>query len=223
MKGGWRMVGVSLLFLGCERVAAVGGFDLRRMLEQPRYDAYERSRFFADEKVMQRPPEGTVPRERSVGRPLTTRGEEGGRPAGQLPVPVTAGLLELGRSRFEIFCAVCHGAAGYGGSVVAENMEGRRPPSLRTPHVRAHAPGHFFRVITEGFGRMPSYAAELPVRERWAVIAYLQRLQETAPARPEELADSILGERLGAPEAGAHAGGAAHGSTAPVPGTEARP
>jgi mono/diheme cytochrome c family protein len=113
-----------------------------------------------------------------------------------LPLPVTPALLELGRSRFRIYCAACHGAGGYGGSIVAANLTERRPPSLRGPPVSSLPPGFVYEIIRQGIGRMPSYAAQLPVHQRWAVVAYLQQLQRTPNAGPGEREDSIRGAEL---------------------------
>jgi mono/diheme cytochrome c family protein len=138
-----------------------------------------------------------VPRDRITGRPLLTRGEVAGRPAESIPVPVTPELLAEGGENFGIYCAACHGAGGYGGSIVAMNMQPPRPPSLVTGHGAEHPPGHYYHVITEGMGRMPSYAAELSVMERWAVVAYLTRvLQQPHELSPAEAADSARGEVL---------------------------
>lgn len=170
---------------------------LERMLEVPRYDAYEAGPGFPDGRVLQRPPEGTVPRDRIVGNPLLARGEAGGAPAEAIPLPVTPQLLELGRRKFGIYCAACHGAGGRGGSMVAANMQPPLPPSLVSGHGAEHPPGHYFHVITEGTGRMPSYAAELPVVERWAVAAYLTRvLQRPHPLDPAERRDSLRAAAL---------------------------
>jgi mono/diheme cytochrome c family protein len=88
----------------------------------------------------------------------------------------------VGQSRFGIYCAVCHGALGDGNSVVATNMVECPPPSLLSANVRALPAATLFQVITDGFGRMPPYAAELPAEQRWAVIAYVRQLQSRAPA-----------------------------------------
>lgn len=181
----------------CLAVAACGrgdhhrGWDWERMRQQPRADAYERSNVFANGRVMQTPPAGTVPREQLTGEPLLATGQQDGRFAPNVPLPITPELLESGQSRFGIFCAVCHGAGGYGGSIVAMNMQPPRPPSLRSDTMRALPPGFLFQVVTNGFGRMPSYAAQLSVRERWAVVAYVRQLQQTtSAATPEARADS---------------------------------
>lgn len=204
-----------LLSAGCDRLGQARGVDLERMMEQPRYDPYEVGPEFPDGRVLQHPPEGTVPRHRIVGKPLLTRGVGADdQPIDEIPVPVTAELLELGRKNYGIFCAACHGAGGYGGSLVAANMQPPLPPSLVTGHGAEHVPGHYYAVITRGQGRMPPYAAELTVAERWAVVAYLVRvLQQPHPLGDAERLDSLRGETLRRrfPEAGGGHGGSGAG------------
>jgi mono/diheme cytochrome c family protein len=193
-----RLLPLLLLAAACER----GGrrreaWDLERMREQPRYDAYGAGPRFPDGRALQRPPDGTVPRDRIVGQPWVTRGEVGGHWADSVPIPVTPALLAEGERGFRIYCAACHGAGGYGGSLVAMNMLPPRPPSLVTGHGAEHPPGYYYHAITEGTGRMPSYAAELSVTERWAVVAYLtQVLQRPHLLSADEVADSVRGEAL---------------------------
>jgi mono/diheme cytochrome c family protein len=88
---------------------------------------------------------------------------------------VTRQLLELGRKRFDITCGTCHGPVGDGNSIVATQMSLRPPPSLHKYSDRP--PGYIFDVITKGFGLMASYAADMTVEERWAVVAYVRALQ----------------------------------------------
>ncbi|CAN94682.1 hypothetical protein sce4519 [Sorangium cellulosum So ce56] len=94
----------------------------------------------------------------------------------RIPVPVTIELLQHGKERFEINCAACHGVAGDGESEVARNMTLRRPPSLVDPRVQAFPPGRIYRVIVEGYGLMRSYEAQVPLMERWAIVAYVKAL-----------------------------------------------
>jgi hypothetical protein len=153
---------------------------------QPRAMRYKESTFYADGLSMRAPPEGTVPRERITLNPqLTTgRGPDGPMQANaealpsyvtNIPVPVTRKLLELGRKRFDITCATCHGPLGDGDSIVARQMALHPPPSLH--RYVAKPSGYFYEVISKGFGMMASYAAELTVEERWAVVAYVRALQ----------------------------------------------
>jgi mono/diheme cytochrome c family protein len=193
-----RISPTALLAIGLVACGGQGAVDaaLQRMRDQPRYDPYERSRYFSNGAVMQSPPEGTVAR----GQVLASRGASGREPAGgylpEIPVPVTEDLLSRGRSRFGIFCAACHGAGGYGGSVVAANMVERRPPSLRRQELQKLPAGYYYQVISQGLGRMPSYAAELSVDDRWAVVAYLRDLQRRPGATAEEREDSIRAAEL---------------------------
>ena len=153
--------------LACALLAACGDTTLVDPMErQPKGRAFAANPFFEDGRAMRRPPAGTVPRERIVQNPALT---------------LTRPLLDLGHRKFDIYCATCHGLLGDGHSPVAANMSLRLPPNL---HDRVGmAPGHYYQVIANGFGLMPTYAAELTVQERWAVVAYLRALQlsQSAP------------------------------------------
>jgi mono/diheme cytochrome c family protein len=161
------------------------------MQQQQKVEAYEASAFHPDGLGMRTPPAGTV-RYRSLLSPDLSGGRgPDGKPVARVPLEATGELLVLGRRKFDVFCAVCHGVLGDGESQVALNMSLRRPPSL---HAYRDVPdGHIYQVISGGFGLMPSYAAELTVRERWAVVAYVRALQlsqaaslEQAPAEVRE-------------------------------------
>jgi mono/diheme cytochrome c family protein len=94
----------------------------------------------------------------------------------EFPFPVTAQVVERGQERYQIFCAMCHGFTGEGdGMIVRRGF--RQPPSYHEDRLRQARVGHFFRVITEGYGAMPSYRAQVPVQDRWAIIAYVRALQ----------------------------------------------
>jgi mono/diheme cytochrome c family protein len=92
------------------------------------------------------------------------------------PIAVTSELLARGRERFNIFCAPCHSRLGDGqGMVVKRGF--RQPPSFHIDRLRNAPVGHFFDVITNGFGAMPDYAQQVKPRDRWAIIAYIRALQ----------------------------------------------
>jgi mono/diheme cytochrome c family protein len=148
-------------------------WDWERMRAQPRYEPYGASAYFADGMAMRAPPSGTVPRQ-----PETARNDS-------LAVTTpSAATLERGANRFHIFCAVCHGERADGVSIVARNMDDPKPPSLLTLRARGFPPGQVAAIITLGVGRMPSYAAELSVTDRWAVVAYLRDLQRRKSSAP---------------------------------------
>ncbi|GAC1664346.1 MAG: cytochrome c [Steroidobacteraceae bacterium] len=152
------------------------------MMVQPKYKAYARSDFFADGRAMRVPPANTIPRERVVGNlALTTGIDEQGKRLTKIPLKLTHELLARGQAKFDIYCAICHGEAGDGNSLVASQMSLRPPPSL---HERASQPvGHTYEVIANGYGLMPSYSAELSVEDRWAVVAYVRALQRSQAAK----------------------------------------
>jgi mono/diheme cytochrome c family protein len=106
---------------------------------------------------------------------LTTRAPAGGY-ATEYPFEITRGALERGRQRFDINCAVCHGASGYGdGMIVRRGFV--RPPSFHIDRLRAAPPGYFVDVITHGFGAMYSYNDRVVPEDRWKIAAYVKTLQ----------------------------------------------
>src|SRR2546426_2073408 len=102
----------------------------------------------------------------------------------KFPFPITEEILNRGQQRFQIFCSVCHGMTGNAdGMVVRRGF--RKPPSYYEQRLREAPVGHFFDVATNGWGAMPSYASQVPVRDRWAIIAYIRALQlSQAAAQP---------------------------------------
>jgi mono/diheme cytochrome c family protein len=127
------------------------------------------------------PPDGAVAR--------TTPLDEG-------PPPFTLECLERGRERFEIFCAACHGVLGDADTVVADRMTLRRPRSLQDAEVREKAPGEIYEVIARGYGLMPSFAAQLPIEDRWAVARYVKALQLSQAASLDDLPAPVRSQVL---------------------------
>lgn len=156
---------------GCDR--AVDYLDLERMQDQDKVEVYEVSPSGSAKRGMRVPPGGTVPRERELGPTEITLGLGPDGEVKEIPVAVDRALIMRGRDRFERFCAACHGILGTGNPAVVENATLRPPPSLHLPRIRSQPPGRLFTTVTEGFGLMPPYAADLSIRDRWAVIAYL--------------------------------------------------
>jgi len=92
------------------------------------------------------------------------------------PFPMTKDVLERGRDRYAIYCVVCHDPLGTGkGMIVGRGYTA--PPSLHIERLRTVPPGYLFAVITDGYGSMPSYSAQVPMRDRWAIAGYLRALQ----------------------------------------------
>jgi len=181
-----RLVAAALPLL---LLAACPAWD--PMQRQAKLKAYQVSDYHADGLAMRAPPAGTVPYH-GAGEPgLRDGAGPDGRPVVRSPLPATPALLALGRKRFDIHCAVCHGLLGDGESQVALNMSQRRPPSL---HLYRDVPdGYLFQVVSQGFGLMPAYAAELTPEERWGVVAYVRALQLSQHARVDQLPAAARG------------------------------
>ena len=160
--------------------------------------------FFANGLSSQLPPEGTVPQ----SHPMNIAGKEvypyedspvntGCIPGTKTnyvelnPQPVTARLLARGHERFNIYCSPCHGRTGMGDGMVVQRGY-RRPPRLDDERLRSEPVGHFFDVMTNGFGAMPDYAVQVRPRDRWAIAAYIRALQLSSHAT---LADVPQDER----------------------------
>ena len=102
------------------------------------------------------------------------------------PLPVNEALLERGEERYKIFCSPCHGLQGDGNGMVA--MRGmKHPPSYHIDRLRQSPNGYFYDVITNGFGQMYSYSAQIPPRDRWAIVAYVRALQLSRNAHAADL------------------------------------
>jgi mono/diheme cytochrome c family protein len=185
-----RLRAAPALLLGA---LALGGCpSLDPMWRQPKQKAYEAG---PRGTGMALPPAGTVPYRSLVEPALLTGLAPDGRPLERAPIPPTAELLAKGRAKYDVYCAVCHGVLGDGESQVALNMSLRRPPSLHG--FVDLADGRIYDVITHGFGLMNSYAGELTVEERWAVVAYVRALQLSQAASIEQVPPDRRGELEG--------------------------
>lgn len=147
---------------------------------QPRVRPYTQSEFYSDGMAMRQPPEGAVPRERITGNPGLQTGKVGQNFVTTFPIKVDDALMKLGQKRYNITCGTCHGPLGDGESIVAKQMSLKPPPPLM--NFADRPVGYIFEVATLGHGLMASYAAELPIRERWAVVAYVRALQKSRTA-----------------------------------------
>jgi mono/diheme cytochrome c family protein len=100
------------------------------------------------------------------------------------PFPITPELVARGQERYQIFCSMCHGLSGYGDGMIVRRGY-RKPPSYYEDRVRQAPVGHYYDVITKGWGAMPDYSEQIPVQDRWAIVAYIRALQLTVPPGPQ--------------------------------------
>jgi mono/diheme cytochrome c family protein len=186
-----RRAGLVLWFGASAWSLAACQTDLERMLDQKRADPFEVSPVFANGMAMRTPPTGTVATSARLGPPELVSGRQDGKYVERIPIAIDAGSLQRGEQRYQVFCRTCHGPLGDGESPVAAAMQLRRPASLHEPRVVALPAGALYRVISEGFGLMPSYAAQLGIEDRWAVVAYVQALQLSQSAKLAELPEEL--------------------------------
>ena len=183
-----------LICIGCRR----------DMQDQPKIKPLRGSTFFGDGLASRRPIEGTIPRGfLRADDPAFYTGKKSGSPTAaatpaqqqtagaqsasaqqnsfpddvvDFPIPITEEVVKRGRERYDIFCSACHGLTGNGdGMIVRRGF--RRAASFNDDRLRQAPVGHFFDAITNGWGAMPSYAPQIPVQDRWAIIAYVRALQ----------------------------------------------
>jgi mono/diheme cytochrome c family protein len=177
-----------LLAVGCRR----------DMQDQPKMKPYRGTSFFGDGTSMRQPIDGTIPRgqlktdtEYYTGKKTKAPGvlvtpaaqQQAGAQANTFsddvdtfPFAVTKEVVDRGHERYDIFCSVCHGLTGNGdGMIVRRGF--RRAASFNDDRLRQAPVGHFFDAITNGWGAMPSYASQIPVQDRWAIITYIRALQ----------------------------------------------
>jgi mono/diheme cytochrome c family protein len=177
--------------------AALGGCR-QDMHDAPRYEAYEASPFFPDGRSSRAAPEGTVARGWLRDDEALHTGRVNGELVTEFPFPIGAAELQRGRERFDIFCTPCHGLLGDGeGMVVQRGL--RRAASYHQDRLRAERPGYFFDVVTNGFGAMQGYAEQIPVRDRWLIVAYVRALQVSQHASVADVPAERRGDLDGAP------------------------
>jgi mono/diheme cytochrome c family protein len=148
----------------------------QKMSYEPRYDPLEPSDFFADHMAARPRIAGTVARGELLNNTYMETGKINGADGDGFPMPVTQQVLDRGEERFNIYCSPCHSRLGDGNGMIPSRGF-RHPPSFHTEALRTAKTGHFFDVMTNGFGAMPTYAPQIPVSDRWAIVAYIRALQ----------------------------------------------
>ena len=191
----------------------------RDMQDQPKAKAYRENSFFRDGLSSRPLVPGTVPRgylradrefyfgkksnAGTTAQPVppgaTTPASTTGASAAlypddveTFPFPITKEVLDRSQQRYDIFCSVCHGATGNGDGMIARRgFDKPLPASYHQDRLRQAPVGHFFDAMTNGWGAMPSYASQIPVEDRWKIIAYIRALQlSQMPAAPAAQAPS---------------------------------
>jgi mono/diheme cytochrome c family protein len=155
------------------------------MANQPKNKALSPSDFFPDGRSVRPLIENTVARGSLANDELHVAKE-----SNDFPLPVNQELLERGEDRYKIFCTPCHGLQGDGNGFVA--MRGmKHPPTYHQDRLRNSPNGYYYDVITNGFGQMLGYSAQIPPRDRWAIVAYVRALQLSRNAHGADLSPEL--------------------------------
>jgi mono/diheme cytochrome c family protein len=190
-------------------LALVALFGCRqKMANQARYDPLEASDFFEDGMASRPRIPGTVARGELITDPYLETGKINGQDGDGFPFAVTQAVMDRGQERFNIYCSECHGRLGDGNGMIPSRGY-RRPPSFHTPTLRSARTGHFFDVMTNGFGAMPPYKTMIPTRDRWAIVAYVRALQLSQGATMNDVPAGDRAQLTGgqAPSPVSHEGG----------------
>lgn len=151
------------------------------MQNQPKFVPQRSTDFFADGRSARPQIEHTVARGQLREDTYYYTGLVGGAPSpqgerDQLPFPVTMQVLARGQERFNVYCTPCHSRVGNGDGMIVQR--GYKPAGNFHDATRLKQPlSHYFYVMTNGYGAMPDYSAQLPPSDRWAVAAYIRALQ----------------------------------------------
>lgn len=184
------MKGSAALLLLCVALSACR----QGMVDQQKVKPLAENAFFADARGSRVPPPHTVARGQLREDEQFYTGKIGNDLAATFPMPVTRQMLTRGQERFDIYCAVCHGATGAGNGMIVQRGF-PQPPSFHEQRLRDASVGHFVDVITNGYGVMYSYASRVAPDDRWAIAAYIRALQLSQHATPTD-ADPIGAKEL---------------------------
>jgi mono/diheme cytochrome c family protein len=169
---------LSLAAAGCSRLD---------MQDQPKYRPQRPSDFFADGRSERPEIAGTIARGALDEDTAFYEGKDAsGKDIDTFPIPIDKAVLQRGQGRFDIYCSPCHGRIGNGlGMIVRRGF--KQPPSYHIDRLRNAPVGHFYDVISNGYGAMQDYSVQLQPRDRWAVIAYIRALQYSENANINDL------------------------------------
>ena len=182
---------MALLYAGllCFLCLAAASACRQDMHDQPRAEPFEESDFFGDRRSVRPAVEGTIARGHLRLDEHFYTGKIDGALATTFPATVTIEMLKRGQERYDIYCAPCHSKTGDGlGMIVQRGM--KQPESFHSQRLLDVEIGHYFDVVTNGFGNMYSYEERIDPADRWAIAAYIRALQMSQGANLAELPES---------------------------------
>lgn len=196
LKGIKQIIGIcaiSALFFGCRGTISEKPpiHPNMNMDQQERKEAQEENNFFEDGRSMRQPVEGTVARGfRKADLAYYEGVDSNGDWIAEAPVEFTQSFLYRGKERYEIYCTPCHGIAGSGQGIIMTGQYGYVPaPTFHQKRLREAPDGELYSAIYNGVRNMPSYAHQIKVEDRWAIVGYLRALQASQNITEEEIAE----------------------------------
>jgi mono/diheme cytochrome c family protein len=194
MQGlGIREQGLGKTMKQVRAVAAIGSMAAMLVLagcrqdmhNQPKFVPQRGTTFFTDGRSARPQVENTVARNQMHEDEYFYTGIQDGKEGDGLPIPLNTATMERGQERYNIYCTPCHSRVGNGVGMIVQR--GYRPAgNFHTDRLRNAPLGHFFSVMTNGYGAMPDYSAQLTPEDRWAVAAYIRALQLSQNAKPSD-------------------------------------
>jgi mono/diheme cytochrome c family protein len=163
------------------------------MHDQPKYKPLGASRFFADGRDARPIPVGTIARDELSDTDSFHTGAANGAFLDTIPLKVDSTLLRRGQERFDIYCSPCHGRTGDGNGMVAQRGV-KIPANFHTDRLRETPPGYLYQVIKNGYGAMGDYGDQIPVNDRWAIVAYVRALQLSRDASVNDVPPDQRGQ-----------------------------
>jgi len=158
------------------------------MHDQPKFIPQRGTDFYADGRSVRPQVDNTVARGQLHEDTYFYTGLVNGKEADALPFPATLEVLERGQERYNVYCTPCHSRVGNGAGMIVQR--GYRPAgNFHTARLEAAPLGHFFNVISHGYGAMPDYSAQVAPVDRWAIAAYIRALQLSQNAKPSDVAN----------------------------------
>jgi mono/diheme cytochrome c family protein len=161
------------------------------MQVQPKFIPLRENDFYADHRSARPVVDGTIARGQLEDDPLLYTGKVNGQEANQFPFAMAEKDVARGRERYNIYCAPCHSQLGDGNGMIVQRGF-KKPPSYSDPRLMKAPVGHFFNVMTNGWGAMGDYSAQIPVADRWRIAAYIRALQLAHTASPGDVAAGQL-------------------------------
>lgn len=184
----------TLSYLWMPLMLLAGGCELRQaMYDQPKYTAMQESTFFTNGMSARLPVEGAVARGYLEDDPHLHEGRIDGNFVDSFPFEITTEVMKRGQQRFNIYCTPCHDHTGSGNGIIVQRGF-KKPTSFHDERLVKSPEGYFYNVIKNGYGVMMDYSAQVPVEDRWAIIAYIRALQLSQRATIDDVPENLRAE-----------------------------